>query len=91
MTCHLITEGQTTDNTAVFYSTLYILTNHDSLRNHLYQLLITDYTDVKLEANPEARPAQAVHSPHIMYNKTDSLFELAAVNVLQLSDTLDTW
>lgn len=74
-TCHLITEGQTSDNTAVSYSPLNILTKHDSLRNHQYHLPITDYTDIKLQPNPEARQDQAIHSPHIKYNITDSLLE----------------
>jgi hypothetical protein len=42
---------------------------------------ITDYTDIKLKPNPEARQVQAVHSPRIMYDVTDSLL----VSLLQMS------
>jgi hypothetical protein len=73
VTRHLITEGQTSYNTAVSYSPLNILTKHDSLRYHQYQLPITDYTDFKLKPNPEARYVEAVHSPHITYDVTESL------------------
>lgn len=75
VTCHLITEGQTSNNTAVFYSPLNIMTKHDSLRNHQCHLPITDQMDIKLKPNPEAWPAQAVHSPNIMYNINDGLLQ----------------
>jgi hypothetical protein len=55
------------------YSPLKILTKRNSLWNYQYQLPITGYTDFKLKPNPEARPAQAIHSLHVIYDIADSL------------------
>ena len=81
MTCHLITEGQASDNTPVFNSPLYILTKHDSLRNNQYHLPITDYTDINLKPNPEAWQDQAICSAHIHWRKKNAFFFSINCNV----------